>query len=235
MNSPSDRSPRSRECAQAVVVLGVGLAVAGCSQGAPRPVLTPDVVWDAGPPSGEIESDPWVRAVRAGELAYATATNVADFSDPSMTATWSRNTLVWFGSLASGRLADGRARVVLGPMPFTALAVDVEGDGARATVLGCTAGLATDPDESSALERSQWPQAYSYLLELGDDGHRRIVGAGRFQEEYTLPSGENLTDETCADVQIAHGLFDPAPSLADLKKLGSDDVIVPEPDPSPTS
>lgn len=233
MSGPRMRFPQSREYARAVA-LGVGLAVVGCSQGAPRPVPTPDVAWDAGPPSGEIETDPWVQTVRAGELAYATATNVANFSDPTMTSTWNMYRLIDLANLARGRLADGTARVVLGPMPFTPLAVDIEDDGSGAKVLGCADGLATDPDESSDLERTQWPQAYSYLLELGEDGHRRIVGAGRFQEEYTLPSGEKLTDETCADVDIAHGLFDPAPSLADLRKLDSDDVVVPEPDPSAT-
>ncbi|GIG40636.1 hypothetical protein [Cellulomonas phragmiteti] len=156
---------------------GIGAAWAGVNR--------PGFHGGSGVPSGELESDPWVQAVRAGEMAYATATNVADFSDPSMTSTWSRNAIAWYANLARGRLAHGTARVVLGPMTFTPLAVDIEDDGSRTRVLGCADGLATDPDESSDLERSQWPQAYSYLLEL----------------------------------------FDPAPSLADLLKLDSDDVI----------
>ncbi|UZN03076.1 hypothetical protein [Cellulomonas sp. S1-8] len=211
--------------------LVVVLLVGGCTDRGPRPVPTPDIVWDTGPPSGEIEADPWVRAVRAGELAYAAAANSANYSDSSMTSTWSSYYLGWFGQLARGWLEDGTAQVVLGPQPFAPLAVDVNAGGRSAKVVGCVGPLAVAP-ESAEEESARWPQAYVYELELGDDDHRRIVGVGSPQEAFTLPSGDEVTDESCGGVTIARALFDPAPRLEDLLALDSDDVLVPEQSPS---
>ena len=208
------------------------LLVSGCGDGAPTPVETADVRWDESAPSGSLEEDPWVRAVRAGELAYAAAVNGSDFTDTSMVGTWRADHLHWFASTAARRLDEGRAFVVLGPRPFTPLAVEFQPSGAEAMVLGCANDLAILPVPVDEYEEP-WPKAFEFRLERGDDGQRRITGVGGLGEPYTLSTGEELTDEYCASVEIAHGVFDPPPDLAALEDLRGSDLVGP-PSPSPT-
>ena len=118
---------------------------------------------------------------------------------------------------------------MLGPLPFTPLAVEVEPSGDAAAVRGCAEKFLTEPEIEQG--PGPWPQAFVYRLELGPDGHRRVTSSSDVTEPYTLANGDVLTDEYCATVEIPHGTFDPPPDLEALQKLRGKDVIAP---PSPS-
>ncbi|WP_203676592.1 hypothetical protein, partial [Cellulomonas phragmiteti] len=169
---------------------------------------------------------------RAAELAHATALNSANYSDPSMLHGWREDHVDRFARRAARRLDDGSSYVALGPVPFTPLAVEVDPSGDGAVVRGCADDLVTLPEREEG--SVPWPQAYAYRVELGADGHRRVAGSTDAPEPYTLSTGESLTDEYCAAIEIPHGTFDPPPDLEALQKLRGRDVITP-PKPGPTS
>ena len=205
---------------------------AGCSADAPRPVETPDVRWDGAAPSGSIEQDPWVKAVRAGELALAAATNSANYTDRALLDTWREEHVHRVAERGARRLDDGSSYVLLGPSPFAPLAVEVEPSKDRAVVRGCADAAATEPEVD--MGPGPWPQAFEFRLERSPDGQRRIRGASGLQEPFMLPSGQSLTDEYCASIEIPRGTFDPAPDVEAFRQLRASDVLLP-PTPSPTS
>ncbi|MBF0688419.1 MAG: hypothetical protein IR158_11735 [Cellulomonas sp.] len=221
-----------RLAAPLVLALVVPITASGCGEVSPTPVATADVRWAQSAPSGTIEDDPWVRAVRAGELAYATAVNSSNFTDRSLVGTWREDHVRWFARAAARRLDEGRAFVVLGPRPFTPLAVDVEPSGTKAMVVGCADDLAISPTADDEYPEP-WPQAFEFRLEQGPDGQRRITGAAGLREPYTLSTGEALTDEYCGSVPIARGTFDPQPDPRALGDLRGRDLVTPA-EPSPT-
>ena len=208
------------------------LTASGCGDGTPAPVTTASVRWDESAPSGSLEEDPWVRAVRAGDLAYAAAVNGANFTDRTMRNTWREDHVLWFAKTAARRLVDGSAYVILGPQPFTPLAGEVDEFGTEAMVVGCADELVILPTPVDE-DEERWPQGLEFRLELGDDGQRRITGVGGLGEPYMLSTGEELTDEYCASVEIPHGMFHPPPDPAALGDLRGSDVVAP-PSPSPS-
>ncbi|MCC2333625.1 hypothetical protein [Cellulomonas wangsupingiae] len=194
-------------------------------------MVTPMVSWQGGPPSGELERDPWVRAVRAGELAFAAASNAANFTDEALAQTWSNSAVLWMADLARTDLDHGSPYVALGPRPLTPLAVELDEEGRSALVAVCADDLAVAGEQPSGDRQGRHAQVYR--LELGDDGERRIVGSNAPDGDFRLPDGGLLTDEYCSSVAIARGLFDPAPDLEPLLELDGDDVLAP-PSPSPS-
>jgi len=214
------------------IILAPAMSVGACAtQDVPRPVVTPEISWQGGPPDGELERDPWVRAVRAGELAFATASNAANFTDESLAHTWSDSAVLWMADLARADLDHGSAYVALGPRPLMPLAVELDEGGRGALVAACADDLAVAREQPS--DDRQGHHARVYRLELGHDGGRRIVGSNAPGEDFRLPDGELLTDDYCISAPITRGLFDPAPDLEPLLELDGDDVIAP-PSPSPT-
>lgn len=214
-----------------LALLAAGAGVCACSDSSPRPVATVAVVWAEGAPAGALEESPWVRAIRAGDLAYAAAVNGSDFTDPSLTSTWREDHIRWFADKAARRLDDGTAFVVLGPRPFTPLAVDVEASGDEALVVGCADKIATRP--AGDVASGEWPQAFEFWLERTPEGNVRINGAAELQEPYTLATGESLTDEYCGSVAVAHGSFAPPPDPEALDELAGEDLVAP-PKPTPS-
>ena len=225
------KPPSSRSCGRVAITVMVVVLASGCGADAPRPVETPNVRWAPGQPHGDLETDPWVEAVRAAELAHATAINSANYTDPSMVHSWRADDVHFFAQRAASRLDGGMKYVMLGPAPFTPLAVEEDSSGDAAVVRGCADDMATEPEIEQG--PGPWPQAYVYRLELGPDGHRRVTSSSEVTEPYTLANGDVLTDEYCATVEIPRGTFDPAPDLEALRKLRGSDVIAP-PRPSPT-
>ena len=216
----------------AVIILASAMSVGACAtEDGPRPVATPEISWQGGPPGGDLERDPWVRAVRAGELAFATATNAANFTDESLAQTWSDSAVLWMVDLARADLDHGSAYVALGPRPLTPLVVELEEGGRGALVAACADDLAVAREQPS--DDRQGHLARVYRLELGRDGGRRIVGSNAPDGDFALPDGELLTDDYCTSMAVTRGLFDPVPDLQPLLALDGDDVIAP-PSPSPT-
>ncbi|MBD7917030.1 hypothetical protein H9657_01875 [Cellulomonas sp. Sa3CUA2] len=169
--------------------------------------------------------------MRAGELAFAAATNAADFSGEALAETWSKSAILQMVDLARSDLDDGSAYVALGPRPLTPLTVELVQGGRGVFVAGCAADLPVLQERPSS-DGGQ-PQARVYRLELGADGERRIVGVNAPDGDIRLPGGELLTDEYCGSVLIPRGVFDPVPDLEPLLEFDGADVIAP-PSPSPT-
>ena len=212
-----------------LAITGVA-AVAACSTGSPPPA--PEVAWEGEAPQGPLESDPWVSAVRAGLVAFGVAANSADFSDPSLTSTWSRTQISRFVTSAQGDLLHGTAKVYLGPLPFVPLAVEVADDGASARVVVCIDQYETLPARHP--DSSRWPMPSSFVVELSEEGDRLIAGTEQLPEPFLLLDGSELTPEHCDRVPIPRARFEPPPDLSVLADKGRDDVKQPPPSPSPT-
>jgi len=207
----------------AMTAVGI-VSLASCSAEEP-PKATPELVWNDAQPDGPLESDPWVRAIRAGHLAFGLAANAADFSDRDLTSSWRPTDVDQFVTTAQGELLRGNAKVYLGPLPFAPLAVEVQEGGTAARVAACIDDYDTLPREPA--DGSRWPTPLIYFVELTGDGQRRIVGAERPSEGFTLPGGAELTPEYCDGVPIPRATFDPPPDLETLSKKGRDDVVPP--------
>lgn len=203
----------------------LAVLLGGCGAEPRSPLPTPDVVWDGDPPGGDLESDDWVAALRAAQLAQAVAVNAADFSDEALTSTWSGYHVQTFADRARLRMDRHGAVVLLGPPPFAALVVEEVDGGKRAVVSGCEGVTPVRGERPPGPD--SWPKATSYVLELGADGGRRVVGVGDPARDFRLPTGEPLTDELCGSVPIARGLFEPPPDLDALLELDGDDVVAP--------
>ena len=221
----------ARETVRRLGVLLAVIAVAGiasCATESPPPA--PEVVWEGEAPQGPLESDPWVSTVRAGLFAFGVAANSADFSDPSLTRTWSPAQISRFVTSAQGDLLHDTAKVYRGPLPFTPLAVEVADDGASARVVGCIDRYETLPE--SHPDSSRWPAPSSFVVELSGDGDRLIAGTEQPSEPFLLADGSELTPEYCDRVPIPRGTFEPAPDLSVLSGKDRDDVIQPPPSTS---
>jgi len=197
-----------------------------------EPVPTPTVVWVDGAPTGPLEADPWVRAVRAGDLAYVLAHNAADFSGEDLLTTWHEYTVMKFVQQARGDVMYDQVEVFLGPGPFTPLDVVVADDGRSAKVVGCV-GPHDVQQEVVTRDRNRWPTVLTYVVDLSDDGRRRIRGAAVPHPAHVLPDGTALTAEHCDTVLIKRAVLDPPPDLGTLAAKSRDDVVLP-PSPSPT-
>ncbi|MCC2314154.1 hypothetical protein [Cellulomonas xiejunii] len=194
-------------------------------------MVTPAVVWEGSPPSGELEDDPWVRTMREGFVALAAATNSVNYVDGDISTTWREDIVLRAADLARSQLANGNAVVVLGPRPFTPVEVTVDDDGQTAEVAVCI-GSSTVVEERPSQE-AEGREAMIYGLRLGEDGYRRITGTRQPERGHTLVDGGQFHDEYCQAVPLGRALFDPAPELAPLLNLDGDDVVAP-PSPSPT-
>jgi len=228
----SSRRARARIFCIGGAVGVVGIGVAGCGgETMPRAVVTPAVVWNGGPPAGELEADPWVTALREGTVAFAAATNAANYTDEALRATWREDAILRAANLAKRGLDEGSAHVALGPRPFTPVLVEPRDDGRSASVWVCIGPAPMleegDPSNPTGVE------AMLYGMQLGEDGERRVAGARQPDENHALPGGEQFTDEYCESIDVRQALFDPAPQLELLLALDGDDVIAP-PSPSPT-
>ncbi|MCC2314197.1 hypothetical protein [Cellulomonas xiejunii] len=220
--------PPSRLGLIAVVSL-TAVIVAACADS--EPAADPALVWVDGEPTGPLESDPWVRAVRAAELAFARASNVADFSRPDLVDSWTYFRIGGFVNRAEGELLHGTPRVYPGPRPLAPVAVRVADDGKSAKVAACVSQRETLPAENDG---NRWPNDAIYTVELMVDGHRRVRDAGPPLEPFLLADGTELTAEYCDTVHIPRAVFDPAPDLAALAEKDRDDVV-PPPSPSPSA
>jgi len=212
-----------------VVVSLTAVIVAACADS--EPAADPVLVWVDGEPTGPLESDPWVRAVRAAEVAFARASNVADFSRPDLVDSWTYFRIGGFVSRVEGDLLYGTPKVYPGPRPLAPVAVRVADDGKSAEVAACVSQRETLPPENDG---NRWPNDAVYWVELMNDGHRRVLAAGPRPEPFLLADGTELTAEYCDTVPIPRAVFDPVPDLAVLAEKDRDDVV-PPPSPSPSA
>ncbi|MHA7135351.1 hypothetical protein [Oerskovia turbata] len=197
------------------VVLASGVLV-GCSPAdsdamGPSDLATPDIRWEGGEPSGPLETDPWVQAVRASELNRALAVNAHDFSDLDL---WNSRSpaLISLSEHRTGARAVSEPNdplVALGPLAFEPLRVEVDPSGERATVVVCEYGgtWVTLQDMTVDLE-AEWEYS-AYEVVTGEDGHLR-AGSGQLPQDI-LDAGRAARSLACEPSQRSIGWFDPAP------------------------
>lgn len=186
------------------VVLVSGMILAGCSAPeVPGPAPTPSVVWSAGEPSGPLESDPWVQAVRAGALPQAVALNSRDLRSPSLhaalTSTAVRDVYGILHEYARDNSTDDDgARRAPGPRPFDPLSVDVAPDGKSATVKGCTVFDWLITQDDGVFDDGAEPVQGWYDVVLSSSGGYRV-------DHFTITGG------ACESQNLTIGTFDPLP------------------------
>ena len=188
----------------------------------------PELVWVDGAPSGTLESDGWVKAVRDAELAFAWASNEADFTLPEVTSTWSNFSIHSFAASVQADLLHGTPRVYLGPVPLAPVAVQVDDDGKGADVAACVDAVETQPTYDDG---NDWPLLRYYPLELTESGDRRMARGRPSHEPFLLPDGSELTDEYCKTLTIPRAVFNPVPDLEALARKDREDVLVPPLEP----
>lgn len=224
------RAAHARACVRRVMAVGLTIGmVSGCA-GEQEPPPRPELVWVDGAPTGELESDEWVRAAREADFAEAWASNVADFSLPALSSTWNDFAIESFVSRVEADLLHKRPRVYLGPRPMAPVLVAVDDDGRGAVVAACVDALDTKPADDDG---NDWPLLRYYPLELTTDGERRMARGRSPQEPFTLPDGTELSDDYCDTLAIPRAVFDPAPDLEALARKDMDDVVAPTYAPTP--
>ncbi|MFB8227733.1 hypothetical protein [Cellulosimicrobium sp. NPDC055967] len=188
------------------------LTGAGCASES-EPLVVPEVRWPQGEPSGELESDPWVQALREYEALFAAAWNAHDWSDPALLAVMSGDIVHRTASGQRDALDQGRYFTLVGPRPFEPLSVEETGPD-KAEVVVCayaTWSLASGqvaPASPVAFERG-------YYLERDESGQVRVMTTYGTETECDVDS-------------IKPGFFDPAPEPLD--GLDGDDVREAEPE-----
>ena len=226
----------SRGVFRGVVVVAGCVVMAGCSDGPLPPEPRPEVLWVEGEPSGPLEDDPWVRAVRAADLENQVAITTRDFSRPVLEEI--------SGGMVGRTYADVQHGVRVeewifspGSTPMIPVHVEEAADGQSATVAVCVAVdwrlTADDPEPPTDLRGALVLREVS-LVEgersvdfggalIGEDAARRGLGAD-VVDEYLDPR----EGSTCKLDDAAVGLFDPQPdvtleySLDDIKTATSD-------------
>ncbi|WP_353114789.1 hypothetical protein [Microbacterium sp.] len=182
-------------------VTAVMLGATGCTPPTPAPT-PPSVSWSPGPPSGEHEDSPWVKALRASDTALAIASVTRDYTAAEL----GRTTTV----PAMRRAAEAQRRAAKeddfyaypGPTPMTVLSVE-ETDHNHATVLVCEAG-------DWYLESGKQTTAPTTLE--GRTVEYRLVGTinDRIRLDMSIPH----TDSACDLGDVAVGRFDPQPDVS---------------------
>ena len=163
-----------------LVVTGV---VSGCTPTDSRPIpnLIPDVVWPEGEPTGPLESDPWVQALREYALVTGAARLSLNYSDPALLTVATEEYLVPYypQNNAHYHLSETNkdsysfTRVPLGPMSFLPLEVNLT-SGSTADVVVCIGFEPFVVDGKTYVSTNTPALPLVYMMELGDDGFRRV-------------------------------------------------------------
>lgn len=193
----------------------------------------PNVAWLHGEPSGPLEDDPWVQAVRASELEIQIAAATLDFAEPALYET----TIPDWAARAQGVVED-RARAEEwayppGPSPMIPVHVEEAPDGNSATVTACHTAW-TEWLISPQNPEPPEPRGYlsSYRVTLKDG--KRLVDSGG-----AIASPESARDIAgdavepllvgegglCKLDDAAIGLFDPQPDVN--AKYAEEDIAMP--------
>lgn len=196
-----------RKYAWAALVVS-GIALAGCT---PTPgVEAPEVAWQDGAPSGELEDSPWVQAVRASDLALNTAWVTRDYTAKELQSTTQALVAQQVYNAQIGQAGREEFGVFPGPTPMIPLSVDEE-SGTQAVVRVCEATnwflTADQPDVPDDL--------------VGEIKEYRVTAGG----EHRKAGGGAPTAEECDLGDASIGLFDPLPDPTET--YSPDDVKEP--------
>lgn len=202
--------------AVALVAVAIGvLALAACDPGGgPTVAPTPDIVWEPSEPTGPLEGDPYVQAVRAANLGWVLANNTRDFTIAQLTDTTTVEQIdAYFQRFLQTRgERNPEAVAIPGPVPSSVISVTEHADGNGADVVMCDVigewFVSEEHPEATIDDVRPSVTVYSVI----DDGGVLKVDA--------LSGGEG----ECESTGISVGRFDPAPepSSGDLRPPLSD-------------
>lgn len=185
-----------------------GIALVGCT---PTPsVEAPEVAWEDGAPSGELEDSPWVQAVRASDLALNTAWVTRDYTAKELQSTTQALVPEQLYNSQVGRAGREEFGVFPGPTPMIPLSVDEESD-TQAVVQVCQA--------TNWFLTADQPEVPDDLA--GEIKEYRVVSSG----DSRRASGPAPTGEECDLDGVSIGLFDPQPDPTET--YSPDDVKEP--------
>ncbi len=205
-----------RSAGAATVAGLMTLGISGCTTEQEAPDY-PDVRWVGAAPTGSLERDPWVGAVRTELAAEAVARNRNDFSIPELAASATSSYVDRESADAVQTLRNhGSTTLVPGPLPFAPTEVEVgyrdQGED-FAAVRGCVAGnWSMDPGESLG-DMSGFGR--EYRLERDHAGSIRVASVSG------LPG---LGCDTVGPLPVA--VFDPVPEPSGVTDSG--DLVRPD-------
>jgi hypothetical protein len=184
-------------------VAGVGLVatvVVACGPPEAPPLpSTPTIVWSAGEPTSDLESDPWVAAVRAAAVPEAVATNALDTRSESLHSTVSEKSIGYLDSFLETLAGDSDdTQRVPGPWPFDPLSVEVAEDGRSAVVEGCSIDQWLLMQSRPTVPPLDQPMEAEATVVKLDDGTYRL-------------DATTTSDVRCESDHLTIGTFEPLP------------------------
>jgi hypothetical protein len=164
-------------------------------------LATPDIVWEPSAPSGPLETDPYVQAARASNLAWVLASNARDFTIEQLTDTTTAHQIEqWFLRFLQTRgESDPEAIAIPGPIPTTPISVTKHADGKGADVLMCdlSGEWYVSEDHPEPVTDGFIPTSITFVV-IDEDGVLKV-------DELSGGEGE------CDGSDVSIGRFDPAP------------------------
>ena len=184
----------------------MALLLSGCSPQQWDPdvatvVETPDVVWEDGPPAGDLEADESVVAARAAMIGVALAQNHHDYTISQLTDHVSPEYIVWLYESDIDQLSNGQPEVNPGPMPSVALETTDTARGVDVVFCGSIADWIVSESNPESSLNTEDTFELTYSMEKDDDGSLVLVdldfygtdcdlstaAVGRFSPEPELP------------------------------------------------
>ncbi|MHA7132424.1 hypothetical protein [Oerskovia turbata] len=155
-------------------------------------------------------------------MNLALAVNAHDFSDPDLWRTRDLSLVeILQANIIDGAESDpDDPTVVLAPVPFDPVRVEVDPSGERATVVVCRFSRTWVSLRDTAVDEGVEWELYAYEVVRGEDGYLR-AGQGSLPQDI-LDAGTGVGWLTCVPSQRSIGWFDPAPVVT---PYGPEDVV----------
>ena len=224
----------ARRTALLILVGLVAAVFSGCSPMEPEP--RPAVAWPNGEPVGELESDPWVQALRAADMELQVASVTRDFTAPELAHATGLGLIYEYRDNLRAAAENDSWKFPAGPTPMIPIAVKEASDGKYASVVVC---IATDWYVSAgqpARPTKRVGTFQSFSVSIDGDGLRKVSARGLVMDD--AARSEDIFDElrmeppdrggrsVCSLEDAALGYFDPLPDPT--VEYGPEDIIVPE-------
>lgn len=202
--------------ARSAVVAAAALVLAGCAtpaqeqqrSEAPTEIETPEIVWEAGPPQGEFESDPAVVAARAANLGMALARNAHDFTIDQLTDYVDSDYIEWMYENDLKEVKAGSPELYPGPVPLSVTEVVDNGETTDVVFCALTSDWIISADHPEASVDLGNASELTFSMRPDDDGTFVLVDVAVALKE-------------CDASQAAVGRFSPAPVLPESVPVDS--------------
>jgi hypothetical protein len=214
------------------------LVLTGCTTSAPL-TERPALVWQDGEPTGPLEANPWVQALRTSDLEGQIASATLDFTTPALYESSDLDLIASRRWMLETAARSEEWAYPPGPTPMIPVHVEESSDGDSAKVTICRAS-----DWLISAEHPAPPtRLRGHLARINEtlkDGHRLVDTGGLIPDAETANrvlgadvaapflSDDVERDGVCTLKDAAVGLFDPQPdvtveySVEDIKRPGDD-------------